>query len=293
MKPAPSAGPVPPFATLSHAHREVLRGPLIGFAFAIVCIAVVILTLIGPAVVEGGLGLLPRLALVGSCAMLCWPLWHGLNAAVLYLMRSQPPLWIAVASGVATIFMTIPCVAVAYTAYGLLFPLEIVDGLLPKICLSALVMLLTCSFLIHYVACHLVLLRLAVGRDDDEAGSELPAHRESQTASPSVPSEPFFDRLPASVGRDVIYLKVTGHYVDVVTTQGSCLVLMRLTDAVASLADRGMQVHRSYWVASQHVEGLVRRDDRTVVCVTGGHEIPVSRTYVASVRAHLRRSGEA
>ncbi len=293
MKPAPSAGSVPPFATLSHAHRVVLGGPLIGFAFAIVCIAVVILTVIGPAVGEDGLGLLPRLALVGSCALLCWPLWHALIAAVLFLMRSQPPFWIAVASGAATIFMTIPCAAIAYTACGLLFPLEIVDELLPKICLSALVMLLACSFLIHYVACHLVLLRLAAGRDDDQAGTAVLVHRQPRTASRPLASEPFFDRLPASVGRDVIYLHVTGHYVDVVTTRGSCLVLMRLTDAVVSLADRGMQVHRSYWVASRHVEGLVRRDDRTVVRVTGGHEIPVSRTFLAGVREHLRRSGEA
>lgn len=292
MKPTPTSVSVRLLGSMPHAHREALGGPLIAFAFAIVCIAVAILTFVGPGRAEDGLDPLARLALVGSCAVLCWPMWHALSAAVLYLMRSQPPLWIALASGAATVFMTMPCTAVAYTAYGLFLPLAVVDAMLPELYVSALVTLLSCSFLIHYVACQLVLVRVAAGRHEDAAGKELTARRQGgQTCPPSHPSDPFFDRLPASVGRDIVYLNVSGHYVDVVTAEGSCLVLMRLADAVAALGERGIQVHRSFWVASRHIEDLVRRDDRTLVRVTGGHEIPVSRTYLASVRTHLAGGG--
>ena len=87
------------------------------------------------------------------------------------------------------------------------------------------------------------------------------------------------------LGEDIVYLGVSGHYLNVVTTAGSHPVLMRLSDAVAALGGRGMRVHRSYWVAFRHLTGTVRRDARTLVCVTGGEEVPVSRTYAAAVRA--------
>ena len=89
------------------------------------------------------------------------------------------------------------------------------------------------------------------------------------------------------VGRDVVFLNVCGHYINVVTTAGSCLVLMRFADAMAALGNSGLQVHRSYWVAHRHVIGILRRDERTLVRVTGPHEIPVSRTHLAAVRAAL------
>ena len=59
---------------------------------------------------------------------------------------------------------------------------------------------------------------------------------------------------------------------------------MRLADAVAELGDQGLQVHRSFWVANRHVTELFRREGRTVVQVTGGMEVPVSRTFLAAVR---------
>ena len=61
---------------------------------------------------------------------------------------------------------------------------------------------------------------------------------------------------------------------------------MRFVDAVAELDGAGgLRVHRSYWVARHHVEGAARQDGRTTLRLTGGHEVPVSRTYMAAVRA--------
>ena len=61
----------------------------------------------------------------------------------------------------------------------------------------------------------------------------------------------------------------------------------RFADAVAELGDQGMQVHRSYWVARRHVVGIERRTERTVLLLTGGEVVPVSRTYLAAVREAL------
>ena len=121
------------------------------------------------------------------------------------------------------------------------------------------------------------------------AGESGPPNREGGPARPAKsPSAGFLDRLPAQVGRDVVYLKVAGHYVEVVTTRGSGVILQRLMDAVRELGGRGMQTHRSYWVAHRHVRYFVRRDRRTLLHLTGDHEVPVSRTFLPEVRRHIK-----
>ena len=69
------------------------------------------------------------------------------------------------------------------------------------------------------------------------------------------------------------------------TRAGSAILLMRFADAVAELSDRGLQVHRSYWVAKRYMKRLVRRDGRTVLRLITDEEIPVSRTYLSAARA--------
>ena len=63
---------------------------------------------------------------------------------------------------------------------------------------------------------------------------------------------------------------------------------MRFADAVAELSDQGLQVHRSYWVARRYLKRLARKEGRTVLYLTTGQEIPISRTYLCAVRAALR-----
>ena len=114
--------------------------------------------------------------------------------------------------------------------------------------------------------------------------SERSADRERPTARQAQ----FYDRLSYAVSRDIIYLKVDDHYIHVHTTGGSCLVLMRFADAVADLGDLGMQVHRSYWAAHRHMLATVRREGRTMLRLTGGPHVPISRPHLPAVRAALR-----
>ena len=134
------------------------------------------------------------------------------------------------------------------------------------------------------------------GRDPHAApdGEPVSPNREDGPDRPDRPAEPrsasFLDRLPVQLGRDVVYLKVSGHYLEVVTTQGSGVILQRLMDAVRELGGRGMQTHRSYWVAHRHVRYFVRRDRRTMLHLTGDYEIPVSRTFLPEVRRHIKNT---
>ena len=99
---------------------------------------------------------------------------------------------------------------------------------------------------------------------------------------------PFLDLLPRELGSDIVYLKGADHYVDVFTTAGSSLIKMRLADVAAELGDRGIHVHRSYWVAHGHMQELIQRDRKPLLRLTGNYEVPVSATYLGAVRAHVR-----
>ena len=93
---------------------------------------------------------------------------------------------------------------------------------------------------------------------------------------------------------DLIYLKVSGHYLEVVATRGSAVILQRLADAIGELGDMGIQTHRSYWVAREHIRYWVRRDRRALLHLTGDHEVPVSRSLLPQVRSVVdtaRRKG--
>ena len=95
--------------------------------------------------------------------------------------------------------------------------------------------------------------------------------------------------LPDRLGTDLIYIKSEDHYLEVHTTVGSSLVKMRFSEAVAELGERGIQVHRSYWVGTSHVTRSVRSGKRTVLRLTGDHKVPVSVTHLPAVRAILAR----
>ena len=98
-------------------------------------------------------------------------------------------------------------------------------------------------------------------------------------------ANPLFDALPAELGSDVIALEMEDHYVRVHTALGSELVLMRLRDAMAHVADiEGRQTHRSWWVARGAVEDVVREGRNVRLVLARGIEAPVSRAMVSELR---------
>lgn len=112
--------------------------------------------------------------------------------------------------------------------------------------------------------------------------AEKPAAPQAQTAATSIK---ILDRLPVDKRGDLISLSVQDHYVEAVTTAGSTLLLMRLSDAMAETGGVvGLQVHRSHWVAVPQVTASKRNGDKAVLTMQGGRDIPVSRTYIKAVR---------
>ncbi len=92
-------------------------------------------------------------------------------------------------------------------------------------------------------------------------------------------------RLPLDRRGRLIALSVQDHYVEVITSGGKDLLLMRLADAIAETdPEQGLQVHRSHWVALAAVRGARRDGARVILTMSDGRDIPVSRTYLPAIK---------
>jgi DNA-binding LytR/AlgR family response regulator len=112
------------------------------------------------------------------------------------------------------------------------------------------------------------------------------------TASAPVPQTPtvvplaLLSRLPVKYqSTPVLALQAEDHYVRVHTRDGSELILMRLSDAIAEMGTTpGARTHRSWWIAREAVKSVQRTDGRIVLELVSGIAVPVSRGYAAEIR---------
>jgi len=107
-----------------------------------------------------------------------------------------------------------------------------------------------------------------------------------RTPAPSSESVPrFLRRLKPGLGHDLVRLAMQDHYVEVHTAKGHQLILMRFSDALDELEGAtGWRLHRSHWVAAAGIADIKRVDGKTIVVARDGAELPVSRTYLPTLR---------
>ncbi len=92
-------------------------------------------------------------------------------------------------------------------------------------------------------------------------------------------------RLPFAKRGALISLSAVDHYVEVTTSAGSELVLMRLSDAIAETDPvKGLQIHRSHWIALDQIKTVERAKGKTTVVMSTGAALPVSRSNVAQLK---------
>lgn len=96
----------------------------------------------------------------------------------------------------------------------------------------------------------------------------------------------FRDRLPPHL-RDapILALQSEDHYLRVHCAGGDALILMRLADAIAELADAdGAQTHRSWWVAKPAIAQITPGDGRATLTLANGITAPISRTNYQALK---------
>ena len=115
--------------------------------------------------------------------------------------------------------------------------------------------------------------------------SGLLALNSRQPTETSTGPTRLLSRLNFEKRGSLISMSVQDHYVEVTTTKGQDLLLMRLSDAIAETDGvEGWQVHRSHWVAADAVAKARRNGNKATLILTDGREIPVSRTYMSVLK---------
>lgn len=113
------------------------------------------------------------------------------------------------------------------------------------------------------------------------------AHHQSVDARQenAVPKPALFNRLPRGFPDAILALGVEDHYVRVHAVDRSEMLLMRLGDAIRELEGvEGVQVHRSWWVATRAVASAKRQGRNWRLLLTNGLAIPVARNRVATLK---------
>ncbi len=96
---------------------------------------------------------------------------------------------------------------------------------------------------------------------------------------------PLLDRLELDKRGALISLSVQDHYVEVTTTKGTSLILLRLSDAIRETPPvDGLQIHRSHWVARSHVVSAKRNGDKALLTLSDGRELPASRSNISALK---------
>ena len=96
----------------------------------------------------------------------------------------------------------------------------------------------------------------------------------------------FAHRLPEKFKAAQLYaVSSEDHYVRVHTSVGETLILMRLSDALKGLSKvDGMQIHRSWWVATNAVASTLKQQGKHSLVLVSGKQVPVSRTYSKAIQ---------
>ncbi|WP_170416728.1 LytTR family DNA-binding domain-containing protein [Ruegeria atlantica] len=112
------------------------------------------------------------------------------------------------------------------------------------------------------------------------AGLILTSRAEHKSEPPPSPAPRLARRLPASFKGQIYRLTSRNHYVDVVTSEGTFTIRLRLSDAITEMEPMiGHCAHRSHWVTDDAVIGTEKVADRIYLKLVNGDLIPVSRKY--------------
>jgi DNA-binding LytR/AlgR family response regulator len=81
------------------------------------------------------------------------------------------------------------------------------------------------------------------------------------------------------------------HYIRVVTLKGEMLILHNLKDAISELPVDliGIQTHRSFWVNLKYIEKIIKKKLQSVLILSNGKSVPVSRRRISLVKNFLSK----
>jgi hypothetical protein len=128
-------------------------------------------------------------------------------------------------------------------------------------------------------------LQLDFSRRESQLAPEQEGDQQGLSLSEPKELSGFFQELRSRASGSLISLSSELHYLRVTTTDAEVMFLYNLRDAIEELPSNfGIQVHRSHWVAREHIKKLVKRNGNAVCILSNGKSLPVSRRKYSEVR---------
>ncbi|MEM1089090.1 MAG: LytTR family DNA-binding domain-containing protein [Pseudomonadota bacterium] len=145
------------------------------------------------------------------------------------------------------------------------------------------------QLVVPFVLCWLLLRRIAPWPEGAQKLKGSTATQPSRAELATTADERRWPELPAELGEDIVWVKAEEHYLKVVTRRGQALIRFSLQAALRGpLKDvNGLQVHRSYWVGTQHVRRLLQSPEGWWCEMIDGERVPVSRRRRTQVKKAL------
>jgi len=109
---------------------------------------------------------------------------------------------------------------------------------------------------------------------------DIPLKEEHLPVKLALANVTFISKLSPSVAAEPLLLQAQEHYLKVTTALGSELILYKFGQAVREIPENfGVQVHRSFWVAIQNINGWSTTETGIKLSVHHGTPVPVSRRF--------------
>ena len=122
--------------------------------------------------------------------------------------------------------------------------------------------------------------------DDVAATTDAPESADVEEAIQSLETPGLLLASQPPVRGDLLAAEAQEHYVKLKATEQGGMALYRFGDAVRDLRRyKGMQVHRSHWVADEAVLAVIGKRGAMKLELTSGEIVPVSRRYELEVEA--------
>jgi len=138
----------------------------------------------------------------------------------------------------------------------------------------------TAGALIHNLLCDEV---VSASTTPDTISTAEVIETKEVRSGPSI-----MDRMSPQNRGEICSIKAQDHYIEVSTTRGKELILMRFSDALSELCPRsGRRVHRSWWVAKDAISDVIHKGDRICLELNDGRHVPVSRVNEGTVKEWL------
>lgn len=107
--------------------------------------------------------------------------------------------------------------------------------------------------------------------------------KQGKATAPAPP--PLLQRIELDKRGALISMSVQDHYVEVTTSKGTSLLLMRLSDAMRETGDTvGVHIHRSHWAATDHITKAQRDSDKAILTLSDGRSLPASRSRIKDLK---------